>query len=301
MLNQKKSREYIRKRLHQLDGLFVRSEEEAKALAAQCRVSARALVMRAEANSTLPAENWSGFFDALDAADRRAAGDWREKLNDLLRSLRRHGRLALGGLIIALALAFFTLVPAGRAIAERIFNYVITVFDKVLEIDQAEEKALYEARGYDVPEAITQEQIAEFGYDAEGNLIMEKEPVYYDSIAAFEAKYGLHAFELDSDQLTLVEAIEENHIFTGKSLRTNYLTTDDLKVNVIELWYQGDGQTVALRGEVKQRTVLGDKTMQYAIDSADGTFDGFVLLENSILRIYADKGVDLDLIWSLLE
>ena len=77
-MNQKKSREYIRKRLHQLDGLVVRSEEEAKALAAQCRVSPRALIMRAQAGSTLPAENWSGFYDALDAADRRAAGDWRE-------------------------------------------------------------------------------------------------------------------------------------------------------------------------------------------------------------------------------
>jgi len=300
-LNQKKSREYIRKRLHQIDGLFVRSEEEAKLLAAQCRVSARALIMRAQASSALPAENWNGFYDALDAADRRAAGDWREKLNDLLRSFRRHGRLALGGLILALALAFFTLVPAGRAIAERIFNYVITVFDKQLEIDQAEEKALYEQRGYDVPEELTQEQIAQFGYDEDGNLNMMTEPVYYDSVAEFEAIYSLDAFELASDQLIFVDAIEENHILTGKSLRTNYLTADDLKVNVIELWYQGDGQSVSFRGEVKQRTVLGDRTMQYAIDSADGSFDGFVLLENSVLRIYADKGVDLDLIWSLLE
>ena len=300
-MNQKKSREYIRKRLHQIDGLFVRSEEEAKALAAQCRVSARVLIMRAEASSALPAENWSGFYDALDAVGRRAAGDWREKLNDLLRSFRRHGRLALGGLIIALALAFFTLVPAGRAIAERIFNYVITVFDKQLEIDQAEEKALYEARGYDVPDVLTEEQIAEYGFDEDGNLIMEKEPVYYDSIAAFEAKFSMDAFELTSDQLAFVEAIEENHILTGKSLRTNYLTADDLKVNVIEQWYLGDGQSVSFRGEVKEKTVLGDRTMQYAIDSADGSFDGFVLLENSVLRIYADKGVDLDLIWSLLE
>ena len=299
MLNQKKSREYIRKRLHQLDGLFVRSEEEAKALAAQCRVSPRALIMRAQASSTLPAENWSGFYDALDAADRRAAGDWPEKLNDLLRSFRRHGRVAIGGLILALALAFFTLVPAGRAIAERVFNYVITVFDKVLEIEQSEEKALYEARGYDVPDVMTGDQLESF--DENGNLVQAEEPVYYQSVAEFEAVYQLDAFELASDQLKCVEVIEENHFFAGKSLRTNYLTADDLKVNVMEQWYQGDGQSVAFRGEIKEKTVLGDKTMQYAIDTADGSFDGVVLLENSILKIYADKGVDLDLIWSLLE
>ena len=300
-MNQKKSREYIRKRLHQFDELFVRSEEEAQALAAQCRVSARALIMRAEANSSLPAENWSGFYAALDAADKRAMGDWREKLRDAMRSFRRHRRIALGGLFLALALAFFTLVPAGRAIAERVFNYVITVFDKQLEIDQAEEKALYDSRGYDVPEVLTEEQIAGYGYDENGNLIQEQEPVFYPSVADFEAVYQLDAFELKNDQLRCVEVMEENHFQTGKSLRTSYLTADDLKVNVIELWYQGDGSSTSFRGEIKEKTVLGNRTMQYAIDPADGTFDGFVLLENSILRIYADAGVDLNLIWSQLE
>ena len=47
--------------------------------------------------------------------------------------------------------------------------------------------------------------------------------------------------------------------------------------------------------------VLDGRTMQYAIDTANGSFDGFVLLENSVLVIYADAGVDLDLIWELLS
>ncbi|HWQ96760.1 MAG TPA: hypothetical protein VN538_01510 [Clostridia bacterium] len=300
-MNEKKSKEYVRKRLHQVDPLFVRSEQEAIALAAQCRVSARTLIMRAQAGSALPAENWSGFYDALDAADRRALGDWRQSLRDMMRSFRRHGRLALGSLILALALAFFTLVPAGRAIAERIFNYVITVLDKQLEIDQADEKALYDARGYDVPEVLTEEQLAAYGYDEDGNPIIMTEPEYFDSVAAFETKYGLDAFELVSDQLKCVEVYEYDHIVSGKTLRTNYLTADQLQVNVIEQWYKGDGSTINFRGDIEQRTVLDGRTMEYAIDSANGSFDGFVLLENSILWIYADKGVDLDLIWSLLE
>ena len=44
--------------------------------------------------------------------------------------------------------AFFTLVPAGRAIAKGIFDYVIGVSGGQLEIEQREEKALYESRGY---------------------------------------------------------------------------------------------------------------------------------------------------------
>ena len=300
-MNEQKAKVYIRKRLYRIDPLFERSEEAAKTLAADCRVSARTLIMRAEAASDLPAASWSGFYDALDAADRKATGGWREKLREAAQSFRKHRRLALGSLILVLALAFFTLVPAGRAIAESIFNYVITVFDKRLEIEQTDEKALYEERGYDVPEAINEEQLSEYGYDKDGNLIAEKEPVYYESVAAFESVYDMDAFELVSDQLTLSKVIEENNIFTGKKLRSNYLTADGLKVNVIEQWYKGDGQSITLRGEIMQKTVLGDKTMQYAIDSENGSFDGFVLLENSVLTIYADQGVDLDLIWSLLK
>ena len=301
-MSQEKARTLIRGQLYRADDLFVRSEKDAAAMAAQCTVSARAFVMRAEAKSSLPADSWAGFYRALDEADRRAAGDWRTRLRDAARSLRRHRRLAISSIILVLILGFFTLVPAGRAIAEGIFNYVIAVFDKRLEIDQADEKALYEQRGYDEPEALTQEQIAEYGYDEDGNLIMEKEPVNYDSVAAFESASGLDAFELVSDQLTCVEVMENNNIFTGKSLRTSYRTADDLSINTIEKWYKGDGQSVSFSGEIKQKTVLDGRTMQYAIDTQSGVFDGVVLLDNSILVIYADAGmIDTDLIWDLLS
>ena len=300
-MNQKRAKEYIRNKLYLIDDLFVRSEEEANELAKQCMVSARALVMRAEARSDLPSKAWEGFYHALDEMDHKALNHWQDKLKEFMRHLRRHSRLAIGSLILLLAIAFFTLVPAGRAIAQSIFNYVISVFDKRLEIEQADEKALYDARGYDVPEVPTQEQIAEYGYDEDGNLILTKEPIYYDSVAAFEAVYGLDAFELKSDQLTCVEVIENNHIFMGKSLRSDYQTADHLSVHVIEQWYKGDGSSVNFRGEVKQKEVLDGRTMVYAIDTENGSFDGFVLLENSILWIYADKGVDLNLIWDLLS
>jgi hypothetical protein len=298
-LNQKKAKEFVRKRLYQVDGIFVRSEEEAATLAEKCRVSARVLVMRAEAKSSLPAESWSGFYRALEAADRRASGDWREKIQDAMRSIRKYRRLALAGIIVALALAFFTLVPAGRAIAEGIFNYVIAVFDKQLEIEQADEKRLYEERGSDVPEQMPEG--AEIPRDSNGELILDSEPVYYDSAEAFEAVYSMDAFAFSSDRVTFVEAIETNFVFTGKSLRSCYRTADGWTVSVIEEWYKGDGQSVGIRGEIQERTVLDGKTMTYVIDSANGSFDGFVLLESSILKIYADAGVDLELIWELLS
>ena len=300
-MNLKKQKKHIRNQLYQFDELFVRSEQEARTLASDCLVSARTLIMRAHAKSELPTESWAGFYRALDDADQRVAGGWRTRLHDAARSLRRHRRIAISSMILALILAFFTLVPAGRAIAEGIFNYVITVFGSQLQIEQVDEKALYEQRGYDVPEVLTQEQIAEYGYDADGNLIMEKEPIYFDSVAAFESATGLDAVEFASDQLTCAEVMEYNHIMTGKSLRTSYRTLDNLAVNLVEKWFEGDGQSVSFRGEIKQRTVLDGRMMEYAIDSKNGSFDGVVLLDDSILTVYADAGVDLDLIWDLLS
>ena len=184
-MKERKAKEYVRKRLYQIDPLFVRSEKEAEALASNCRVSARALIMRAEAGSALPKEAWSGFYTALDDAEKRASGDWKLKLKDVMRNLRRYRRLATGIAVLVLALAFFTLVPAGRAIAEGIFNYVVSVFDRQLMIDDAEEKAIYESRGYDIPDTMSPD--AKY---SEGELVIISEPVYYDTVAAFEKAAG---------------------------------------------------------------------------------------------------------------
>ena len=295
-MKERKAKEYVRKQLYQIDPLFVRSEKEAEALASNCRVSARALIMRAEAGSALPKEAWSGFYTALDDAEKRASGDWRQRLKDAMRQLRRYRRLATGIAVLVLALAFFTLVPAGRAIAEGIFNYVVAVFDRQLMIDDAEEKALYEANGYDVPDTMPPDVQYE-----EGELVIISEPVYYDTVAAFEKASGLDAFELTSDELTCAEVSETDDLFAGKTLRSNYLTADGKAVTIIQQWYEGDGQTISFNGDILEHEVLGGRTMQYAIDGKSGSLDGVVLLDDSVLMVYADAGVEPDFIWGLLS
>lgn len=297
-MNQRKSRELIRNNLYRVDDVFVRSAAQAAELASGCTVSARALIMRAEADSDLPAEYWSGFYRALDEQERKASQHWREKIKRMMQAINRHRRLATTSLILVLVLAFFTLVPAGRAIAESIFNYVIAVFDGQLEINQADEQALYEERGYSIPS--TMPPNAEEFINADGELIMESKPVYFDSVAAFNETYQLNAVELKNDQLTFVEAFEINHLFAGKSLRSLYQTADGKAVSLLEEWYKGDGQSIGLSGEVQEHSVLNGRNMLYMIDASNGSFDGVVLLENSVLKVYADAGVDLDFIWQLL-
>lgn len=298
-MNQRKTKAYIRDHLYLADGAFFRSAEEAEKLAKGCSVSARGLVQMAQSRSSLPAEAWAGFHRALDREQERQNNRWNSRWNDMVQSLLRHRRAAIATLLLLIAVAFFTLVPAGRAIAKGIFDYVIGASGSQLEIEQREEKALYEARGYDTPETLPPE--AQESFEAGEEVEIISDPVYYDSIAAFEEAYQLDAFSLESDQLTLVEVYETDHMFNGKTLRSNYLDQNGGAINVMEQWYTGDGSSTASNSEFLERTVLDGRTMHYSIDAVDGSFSGIVLLDHSILTVYADASIDLDFVWQLLD
>jgi fructose-1,6-bisphosphatase/inositol monophosphatase family enzyme len=46
---------------------------------------------------------------------------------------------------------------------------------------------------------------------------------------------------------------------------------------------------------------LGDIELYHSIDPVDGTFNGVSLLDNSIIMIGAENGVDVDKLLKLLE
>jgi len=298
-MNQRQAKKYITDHLYLADNTFVRSASEAAKLASECKVSARTLVYLAEARSSLPTEAWSGFHRALDQADAKQNHTLSNRIQNLSQTVLRHRRAAVATLLVILALAFFTLVPAGRAIAKGIFDYVIGVRGGQLEIEQRDEKQLYEERGYDIPETLPPEAMESLQNGEELQIISD--PVYFDSIAAFEEQYGLDAFALESDSVRCIEVYETDHMFTGKTLRSNYLDANGGAINIIEQWYTGDGISTESNAEFLQRDVLGGKTMHYTIDAVDGSFTGIVLLDNTILTVYADASVDLDFVWQLLS
>ena len=298
-MSQQKIDALIRDRLYLLDDVFVRPETEAKTLAAQCTISARTLVMRAEAKSNLPEESWSGFYRALDAADQRAIGGWRNQWKEAWRSLWKHRRVAITSLVLVLILAFFTLVPTGRAIANEIFDYFAQVIGLQLEISKTDHQQTGEQGDYQTPEPLPEE--AQAALDSGEELKIVSDPVYYDSVADFEAASGLDTFTLDSDQLTCTSVSETDHMFSGKFLHTTYQMQDGKNLYVMEQWLTGDGQSISTGGTFKEKQVLNGKTMYYTDDAENGMFDGIVLLDNSVLQITADAGVDINFIWQLLQ
>ncbi len=298
-MSQQKTDALIRDRLYLVDDLFVRSETEAKTLAAQCTISARTLVMRAEAKSDLPEESWAGFYNALDAADQRAIGGWRNRWKEIWHSVRKHRRVAVTSLILMLILAFFTLVPTGRAIANEIFDYFAQVIGMQLNISKTDHQQTGGQGDYQTPEPLPEE--AQAALDSGEELKIVSDPVYYDSVDDFEAASGMDAFTLDSDQLTCTSVMETDHMFAGKMLQTTYQMPDGKNLYVMEQWLTGDGQNTSTGGTFKEKQVLSGKTMYYTDDAENGMFDGIVLLDNSVLQITTDAGVDINFIWQLFQ
>lgn len=298
-MSQQKTDALIRDRLYLVDDLFVRSETEAKTLAAQCTISARTLIMRAEAKSDLPEESWAGFYNALDAADQRAIGGWRNRWKEIWHSVRKHRRVAVTSLILMMILAFFTLVPTGRAIANEIFDYFAQVIGMQLNISKTDHQQTSEQGDYQTPEPLPEE--AQAALDSGEELKIVSDPVYYDSAADFEAASGMDAFTLDSDQLTCTSVMETDHMFAGKMLQTTYQMPDGKNLYVMEQWLTGEGQNTSTGGTFKEKQVLNGKTMNYTDDAENGMFDGIVLLDNSVLQITADAGVDINFIWQLFQ
>jgi len=216
-----------------------------------------------------------------------------------MRSLRRHRRLAISTIVIVLILAFFTLVPAGRAIANDIFDYFAKVVGMQLEISQTQRQQFYDENGYDTPGTLPQE--AQEALAAGEEVQMESDPVYYDSVASFEADSGLDAFTLDSDQLICTSVFDIDHLITGKTLHIFYQMPDGKNIYVMQQWFTGDGESASTGGTLKEKQVLDGRTMYYTDDAEDGMFDGIVLLDTSILTISADAGVDPDFIWQFFE
>ncbi|MEA4915400.1 MAG: hypothetical protein VB061_12610 [Christensenella sp.] len=298
-MSQQKTDALIRDRLYLVDDLFVRSETEAKALATQCTISARTLVMRAEAKSGLSEEFWAGFYNALDAADQRAIGSWRNRWKEIWHSVRKHRRVAVTSLILMMILAFFTLVPTGRAIANEIFDYFAQVIGMQLNISKTDHQQASEQGDYQTPEPLPEE--AQAALDSGEELKIVSDPVYYDSVADFEAASGMDAFTLDSDQLTCTSVMETDHMFAGKMLQTTYQMPDGKNLYVMEQWLTGEGQNTSTGGTFKEKQVLSGKTMYYTDDAENGMFDGIVLLDNSVLQITTDADVDINFIWQLFQ
>lgn len=184
-------------------------------------------------------------------------------------------RLAVAMLLLLLTLAFFTLVPAGRSLADSFFNMIMEIVGERIEFTYQGGK--HADNSYENWE--------------------DGETRSYESIDAFVKETGSNPFSLKADWLRCKEVNATYSLSAGFTLQVLYETDTGGKVYVKQLWGEKNDLVAGTKGlTYKETTLAGGEKMYYAIDPLDGTFMGTAIIGNSIVYVGAERSVDGELL-----
>lgn len=238
----------------------------------------------------IPLDAWSDF-DKVIA--KKSAKSSREINYGFI---ARHKKLAVAFMVILLVISFFTLIPFGRALAADFFNMIMRVIEGRIEISS-------ENPDYDKYEYVnlTAEQ---YNVDNEGgsDSIDENSPIVYPDIEDFVSKTGYTPITISADWLKCQTIQSFNNEEQGLTLTVQYLTSDGFLVVVSQRWESKQDITFKIEGATYNRTTIFNNTeFIYAIDTEDGSFNGTAVLNDSLLLIGAEKGVNIEKLLEALK
>ena len=256
-------------------------------------------IVAAKARYQLPSEAWLDFEAAIikhRAMKQHPISIIKRALLSLKSYISNHKRVAVFTAVLILILSFFTLAPTGRALAKEFFNMIIQVIEDRIEITN--ENPTYEDSVYD--DNIDEKYIPKDDNDDHYNEVDGM--ISYPDIKHFVEETGLIPITLKADWLTCqtINYLDTKDI--DRTLNVQYSTSDGLAVSVTQIWYTDDDYSARIADvEYEKSIILGDKELYHAIDPVDGTFNGVSLLDNSVIMIGAESGVDVDKLLKLLK
>lgn len=275
----RKLKKLLREYPYAIDDTYMRSYTQAKRLYETGGFATmREIVARAKADSRLPPEDWADFERAALAKERRDSRKKavRRRARAMHSALRTHRRLAVASAVVALILAFFTLVPASRALAKEIFDYILGVFGSEIQVVNAD----YANEGGNKVQS----------NDGTNDEALLETITKYESLEDFAAATRLSPFTLNLPDMQCISIIEQNSQFVGRSLKSQYGIGSDGLLVVTQRWSYNDNLSIWTNGGFDKTLTLTDGTvLYYSIDKQDGSFDGACLLEDSLCQIYINK------------
>ena len=134
-MTEKKLKMILQEHPYLIDSAFIRSRSEAVRLAGESSVTIEEFIERSKRRSSLPAEAWDAFSEAL--ANKRACDELKKiKVSskpNLLPFIPRKLRFMRGAAAIILILisltAFFTITKPGIAVVQAFYEIIVKLFD----------------------------------------------------------------------------------------------------------------------------------------------------------------------------
>lgn len=262
---------------------FVLSRNEAERIYNSGFPSFEEMISSAKKRFDIPLCVWSGFNKAIAARSAKVEQEVS------ISFITRHKRLAAALMVILLVVSFFTLIPFGRALASDFFNMIMRVIGGRIEISS-------ENPDYDKYEYVnlTAEQ---YNKDNEGGSESSdvNSPIFYPDIEDYVSKTGYIPVTLSADWLKCqkIESVDDEDM--GLTLTVQYMTSEGYLVVVSQRWNTDQDVVINVEGSTYNKTmILKNTKLIYAIDPADGSFNGTAVLSDSLLFIGAEKGVDFE-------
>ena len=247
------------------------------------------------------------FTEMIDGAKERfdvPQNTW-DKFDEAIQSLKDnkshrnfiagHKRLAIVSMVILLVISFFTLIPFGRALAADFFNMIMRIINGRIEITS--ENPNYEK--YEFVNLVAEQ----YNRDNEGGSEPDNNrPIFYPDIDKFVSETGFKPVTISTDWLECqtIHSLDDDDM--GLTITVQYLTTERFFVVTSQKWNYQDGIVFQVEDETYNKTkIFGDTDFFYAIDSEDGSFAGTAVLDDSLMIIGAEKGVDIERLLKTLK
>ena len=238
----------------------------------------------------MPTNAWHHFDEAISSRATNHRGEIE------INFFTAHKRLAVALMIILIVVSFFTLVPFGRALAADFFNLIMRVIDGRIEI--ASEYPDYEK--YEYVNLIAEQYIQDNKDDSD--YLEENTPIFYPDIEAFISKTGFTPITITADWLECqtIQSYEDEE--QGLTLTVQYMTSEDLLIVVTQRWDTKQNMSTQVdHTSYRSAKIHGNIDLLYAIDPIDSSFNGTAILDDSLLIIGAEKGVDTKELLKILE
>jgi len=251
------------------------------------------IVARAKSKVDWPPESWAEL-DALVAARSRAGLISPARP---ARTVRFPVRFAVICLILLMLAGFFSFVPAGRALAEQIYDAVIYLIDNLLVIEVPESIGNRSEFGVVIPENV-RDAIAgsEQTQDISPSVIRD------ETIDAFIAATGHSPIVLSQDWLTLQTVEYSADDTAGCVLIIQYDSDRGTLVTTTQMWDLSiDMYAFSNNGSFKQYVAPSGVIVYYTTDAVDHSIYTTAVIDGTVLIICAEEDADIEQILELYD
>ena len=249
-----------------VDGRFVMSQSQAEQLIRDSNwcPPLEQIVKRAKKRSDLPDSAWEPF-DRLVEKEHSTLNRRNTGVGVISKGMCR-GIVAIAALV-AFITFFFTVTSTGKAWAKQLYNFILTVRDG----------------GYTIS--------PEVPYDFPA---VDYEEKHYSSYEEFEKDTGYKAYKFKNTLELPVEDIRAVKSNSGFSLYATFILNDGNRICIYQHW-QITSEYFGSVSDCEQKWThkLSDgNTLNCFIDSTDGFFLAVSIIDDSLITIIADDGVD---------